>query len=230
MRDNATGRRINAAPYYSQHFSNVRTYTASMTYVTGSHAMKIGMNAERRPAPRRSPRVNNDMTLVFNGATPVQAILTASPRDARERLNADLGIYAQDQWTSNALTMNLGLRFDYLNAKLQAQQFAGRHLRAGAQSRRDHESSQLEGSSARASALPTICSGNGKTAVKTSLSRYVASQTVGFASQFNPLGGTVTGAGFTGTGSRHSDLDRSQRRPHRAVSRTWRDEQSAPSV
>src|SRR5262249_23230866 len=43
--------------------------------------------------------------------------------------------------------------------------------------------------------------GNGKTAVKTSLSRYVASQTVGFASQFNPLGGTVTGAGFSGTGA-----------------------------
>jgi hypothetical protein len=29
----------------------------------------------------------------------------------------------------------------------------------------------------------------------------VASQTVGFASQFNPLGGTVTGAGFSGTGA-----------------------------
>jgi hypothetical protein len=37
--------------------------------------------------------------------------------------------------------------------------------------------------------------------VKTSVSRYVASQTVGFASQFNPLGGTVTGAGFSGTGA-----------------------------
>ena len=49
--------------------------------------------------------------------------------------------------------------------------------------------------------MPTTCSGNGKTALKTSLSRYVASQTVGFASQFNPLGGTVTGAGFSGTGA-----------------------------
>lgn len=29
----------------------------------------------------------------------------------------------------------------------------------------------------------------------------MASQTVGFASQFNPLGGTVTGAGFSGTGA-----------------------------
>ena len=40
-----------------------------------------------------------------------------------------------------------------------------------------------------------------KTAIKTSLSRYVASQTVGFASQFNPLGGTITGGPFSGTGA-----------------------------
>ena len=43
--------------------------------------------------------------------------------------------------------------------------------------------------------------GNGKTAVKASVSRYVASQTVGFASQFNPLGGTITGGAFSGTGA-----------------------------
>jgi len=42
--DNSTGRRINAAPYYSEHWSTVRTYTASMSYVTGSHAAKFGMN------------------------------------------------------------------------------------------------------------------------------------------------------------------------------------------
>jgi hypothetical protein len=47
------------------------------------------------------------MTLVFNGNSPVQAILTGSPRDARERLNADLGLYAQDQWTLDRFTFNL---------------------------------------------------------------------------------------------------------------------------
>jgi hypothetical protein len=199
VRDNATGRRINAAPYYSEHFSLLRTYTASLSYVTGSHAMKIGMNLSEGPR-HEIARVNQDMTLVFSGTTAVQAILTASPRDAHERLNADMGIYAQDQWTVNRWTLNLGLRFDYLNAKLEDQHFpAGTFVPA-----RDlGEITNLPSWKDLGPRLGVSYDlfGTGKTALKTSVSRYVASQTVGFASQFNPLGGTVTGAGFSGTGA-----------------------------
>jgi len=212
VRDNATGRRIDAAPYYSEHFSVLRTYTASVSYVTGSHAAKFGMNMSEGPR-HEVARVNGDMTLVYNTSTtnclpgetapcsaPIQAILTASPRDARERLNADLGLYAQDQWTINRLTINAGLRFDYLNAKLEAQDFpAGTFVPA----RHADEIADLpswKDLNPRLG-LSWDVRGDGKTAVKTTLSRYVASQTVGFASQFNPLGGTVTGAGFSGTGA-----------------------------
>jgi hypothetical protein len=197
--DNTTGRRINAAPYYSEHWSTVRVYTASMSYVTGSHAAKFGINMSEGPRHEHA-WVNNDMTLVFNANSPVQAVLTGSPRDARERLNADLGVYAQDQWTVRRLTLNLGVRFDYLNAKLEEQSFpAGtfvpaRHLDA----QRDLPSWKDLGP--RIGAAYDLF-GDGRTAVKTSLSRYVASQTVGFASQFNPLGGTITGGPFSGTGA-----------------------------
>lgn len=199
VRDAATGRRINAAPYYSEHWSTLRTYVASLSYVTGSHAMKFGMNLSEGPRHERAT-VNGDMTLNFNGANPVSVVLTASPRDAHERLNADLGIYAQDQWTIDRMTLNLGVRFDYLNAKLEAQNFpAGTFVPARALG-------ELTGLPRWKDINPRLglaydLFGNGKTALKTSLSRYVASQTVGFASQFNPLGGTVTGAGFSGTGA-----------------------------
>src|SRR6185503_3729225 len=79
-----------------------------------------GMNMSEGPRHEKAT-VNGDMTLNFNGPNPVSVILTASPRDARERLNADLGIYAQDQWTIDRMTLNLGLTFEYMNAKLQAQ-------------------------------------------------------------------------------------------------------------
>lgn len=197
--DNSTGRRINAAPYYSEHYSTLRTYIASLSYVTGSHAMKFGINMSEGPR-HEVARVNNDMTLVYNGTSPVQAILTGSPRDARERLNADLGVYLQDQWTIDQLTVNAGLRFDYLNAKLATQDFpAGTYVPA----RHLDEQNDLPSWKDLGPRLGVAYDvfGNGKTAVKTSLSRYVASQTVGFASQFNPLGGTVTGAGFAGAGS-----------------------------
>jgi hypothetical protein len=212
VRDNATGRRINAAPYFSDHFSTLRTYTASLSYVTGSHAMKFGMNLSEGPR-HEIARVNGDMTLVFNTSTtnclpgeavpcsaPIQAILTASPRDARERLNADMGLYAQDQWTIDRFTINAGLRFDYLNAKLEAQSFpAGTFVPA----RSTDETTNLPNWKDLGPRLGLSWDvfGTGKTAIKTTLSRYVASQTVGFASQFNPLGGTVTGAGFSGAGA-----------------------------
>ncbi|HEV8209527.1 MAG TPA: carboxypeptidase regulatory-like domain-containing protein [Vicinamibacterales bacterium] len=199
VRDNATGRRINAAPYYSEHWSTLRTYTASLSYVTGSHAAKIGMNLSEGPRHEKAT-VNGDMTLVFTGAAATQAILTASPRDAHERLNADLGIYAQDQWTVNRLTVNAGIRFDYLNAKLEDQVFpAGTFVPARTLGEITDLPSWKDLGPRLGIAYDVF--GNGKTAIKTTFSRYVASQTVGFASQFNPLGGTVTGAGFSGTGA-----------------------------
>ena len=33
-------------------------------------------------------------------------------------MNANLGLYAQDRWTMNRLTLNLGVRFEYVNAEV----------------------------------------------------------------------------------------------------------------
>jgi hypothetical protein len=199
VRDNATGRRFNAAPYYSQHFSDVRTYIGSLSYVTGSHAFKTGFAMTEGPS-NEVATVNNDVTLVYNGTTATQAILTASPRNARDRLKADLGLYVQDQWTLQQLTLNLGLRYDYFNSQLEDQQFAaGTYVPARTLAAIKNLPSWKDLNPRIGASYDLF--GNGKTAVKTSLSRYVASQTVGFARQFNPLGGTVTGAGFNGAGS-----------------------------
>lgn len=100
----------------------------------------------------------------------------------------------------NKLTVNAGIRFDYLNAKLEDQTFpAGTFVPA----RHLDEITNLPSWKDLGPRLGLAYDlfGNGKTAIKTTVSRYVASQTVGFASQFNPLGGTVTGAGFSGTGA-----------------------------
>ena len=47
---------------------------------------------------------------------PLSLTQYATPLLDEERLKASLGLYAQDQWTIKRLTLNLGLRFDYLNA------------------------------------------------------------------------------------------------------------------
>ena len=38
------------------------------------------------------------------------------------RIKADLGLYVQDQWRVKRLTLNYGLRFDYFNGYVPAQQ------------------------------------------------------------------------------------------------------------
>src|SRR3989442_802453 len=90
--DNSTGRRINSAPYFSDHWSTVRAISASMSYVTGSHAMKVGMNMSGGPR-HENAWGKNHKTLRFNAGNPGQAPLPGPPRDAYERLNADLGLY-----------------------------------------------------------------------------------------------------------------------------------------
>ena len=79
-------------------------------------------------------------------------------------MNADLGMFIQDTWTTKRLTLSPGLRWDHFNSSIPAQDAAAgrfvpaRHFDAIA------ERPELEQRRRRGSARPTICSGNGKTA------------------------------------------------------------------
>ena len=44
-----------------------------------------------------------------------------SPLFRRENLNADLGMFAQDKWTTGRFTVTAGGRYDYFNASVPAQ-------------------------------------------------------------------------------------------------------------
>ena len=52
------------------------------------------------------------LTYRFNNGVPNQLTQRATPLDRAERQKFDLGIYAQDKWTLNRLTLSGGIRFD----------------------------------------------------------------------------------------------------------------------
>ena len=101
------------------------TCAFAANYVTGSHAFKVGMTdmwGTRNYQLRHQPVAGLDV------------LATASRRRSRntrgrsidlEHLKAALGIYAQDRWTIDRITLNLGLRFDYHNAYVPEQDAGG---------------------------------------------------------------------------------------------------------
>lgn len=87
---------------------------ASLSYVTGAHAFKVGMyNIEHRWESDRVNAVYYNYSFV-NG---VPAGVTYLPGFATDKAHEpwDLGLFGQDQWSIKRLTMNYGLRYDYLN-------------------------------------------------------------------------------------------------------------------
>ena len=107
-----------------------------------------------------------------------------APYHALNTLKGDLGLYVQDQWTLRRATINAGVRYDYLNAYVPAQDVYGnRWIPARSFGEIDdlplwHDVSPRVG-------VAYDLFGNGKTAIKATLNRYVQGQ-VSIAVANNP--------------------------------------------
>jgi hypothetical protein len=93
---------------------------AAVSYVTGSHAFKAGVQIEQGRR-ERVDEYNGQMVFTVNRGVPTQITQWVSPYHTVEIMKADLGLYVQDQWTFKRLTLNPGLRFNYFNAYVPAQ-------------------------------------------------------------------------------------------------------------
>jgi hypothetical protein len=155
--------------------SNVRS---SLAYVTGSHNVKVGMDMKMGFA---SPSVN---------FTPGNVTYSPGSTTQYNRYLPNLGLFAQDQWTAKRLTLNGGLRFDWFRTSypdqvLPAAQFRPEERKfAGAQVLAWRDLNPRVGAS-------YDVFGNGNTAVKWSLGRYVAQEAVSLTQGANPVSATT---------------------------------------
>ena len=96
-------------------------FAASLAYVTGSHSFKSGFY---NVTANRDSHVDDNvahLTYQFLNGVPNQLTQRATPLDRSERQHLDLGIYAQDKWTVNRLTLSYGVRFDHFSSYFPAQ-------------------------------------------------------------------------------------------------------------
>ena len=157
----------------------------SLSYVTGSHSFKVGFDMQRGHFWRGD---NNDSTGgIWYRTTERVPLRDDSGAHAgwQDNLNYNLGIYAQDRWTTNRLTLSGGVRLDLQNESTSASP-SGRIVAAEPQRQLPggQERAELEGRQPAVSVAYDLF-GNGKTALKASVSRGVEQDSIRYAAN-NP--------------------------------------------
>ncbi len=107
-----------AGGYRIQHNRQYRQ-RASISYITGQHALKTGVDlseySEGAPGWANDwSQINGARSYTFRDRIPQQVAIWAVPFEALSR-SRDIAGYVQDQWTIRRLTLNLGVRFNNFN-------------------------------------------------------------------------------------------------------------------
>ena len=166
----------------------------SATYATGSHNVKVGIqDTWGRYSQFRSS--NGDLRANFNNGVPFQAVILNTPVRFRDNLKADLGVYAQDSWTLNRLTVNYGARWEYFASGIPEESAtAGRFSAARTFGPIDMPTWK---SIAPRFGVVYDLFGNQKTALKASFGKFMQAGTTGFSNSYNPLALTTANVAWT---------------------------------
>jgi hypothetical protein len=160
---------------YGFKYSSQSNQKLNLSYITGSHAFKVGLFTLEGWRDHLN-YVNGDVNYTFRNKIP-SSLTEAIPYEAKERLGLDLGLYAQDVWKMGRLTLNLGLRYDSLNAYDPAQT-----LQANAYTTR-HDYARVDCVPCWKDISPRFGGswdpfGDGKTAIKASIGKFVTAESV----------------------------------------------------
>lgn len=157
---------------------------SGLAYVTGSHNVKTGYQFNWGPY-ENTRETNADLQQVYSNGVPSFATVYNTPLRYHEALVGDLGLYAQDTWTLNRLTINGGVRWEYLKSQVSAQESpAGRFIGAR---KTDAIPMPIWKDLAPRFGIIYDLKGDSRTALKFGLNRYNESRTTLFANAYNPL-------------------------------------------
>ena len=166
----------NATQPYQRTLGVTIPVAASVSYVTGSHSAKVGVYNVTAQRTSTVPDNYAKLTYRFNNGVPNQLTQRATPLDRSERQRLDLGLYVQDKWTINRLTLSGGLRFDTFQSYFPEQVLGpGPHVPNRNITFPKTEMANWKDIVPRLGGSYDLF-GNGRTALKASINKYVVAQ------------------------------------------------------
>jgi hypothetical protein len=111
--EQSTGLQYRGSPNVNDLFNRLQFVRTTLSYVTGAHALKVGFLGEWGSGDRIVRSTDAPIQYRFNNGVPNQITLFARPHQALTKLDADHGLFVEDRWTVRRLTLTGGFRYDY---------------------------------------------------------------------------------------------------------------------
>jgi hypothetical protein len=173
-------------------------FMANLSWVTSEHNLKVGLAYSHGDVNIDTGANNGSIEQRYRNGVPFSVSISASPTVRRTGLDRDIGLYAQDSWTRGRLTLNPGVRFDYIKSSIRDQTAtSGRWAPVRVFTQADYKYiPRFSDISPRFGASYDLF-GNGKTAVKGAVGRYLQNFGDNLAAAYNPMSGGSTTATWT---------------------------------
>jgi hypothetical protein len=160
-------------------------YRAAVSYVTGTHNLKVGFN---RVHGYQITRTYNFQPYQyrFNNGIPNQITVYATPYQVENHQDNDVGLFVQDRYTMSRWTLSGGLRFDVFQTSFPEQVIGPGDLVPNRNITFPEQNNTNWKDITYRSAAAWDVFGTGRTAFKISLNKFLLGQTL------NALGGADT--------------------------------------